>query len=325
MQEVTIIIPGLLAHIKDDDSQPCLEQFPALNTLINKAKLQNHDMTYRQYLFKCFELPAKAYAAVIALTYQLPAEQGYWLQLTPVQLMPDMAGVYMLGHDHLTITAEEAQQINADITPLLEHESWQLFPVAADCYLLNLTTAPEITTTPPDEIIGKEIGPFLISGHARHDWLRLQDEIQMQLQALNFNILRQLEGRALVNGIWIWGEGSLPMPANNQWDVVYSDNRLAQGLAELTQTQYKPLTSELNFAKEFCRTSDDKLLIVVEAFNKARHHVDSTSMTQILNQYEEKLFAPLIAAFKAKQIAKVSIYTDTGIYNISAKPWWRIW
>lgn len=208
MLEIKIIIPGIESSLNGDDSVAALDQYPALNALKTKAKQQSHQgITYRRYLFNCFDLAAEAYAAVTAVTYNLPADQGYWLQLTPVQLMADMAGVYMLGYEHLAITADEQQQIKEHIIPLIDNKSWQLFAVATDCYLLNLPNSVAITSIPPDEIVGKEIGAYLLTGDAKHQWLRLQDEIQMQIQSLNFNMQRQSEGRAVVNGVWLWGRG----------------------------------------------------------------------------------------------------------------------
>lgn len=113
------------------------------------------------------------------------------------------------------------------------------------------------------------------------------------------------------------------------WDMVYSDNRLTQGLAKLSQTPYKFITEEINFAKVFTKTNDNKILIVIEAFNKAlQQEIAPGLMHQLLNHYEVCLFAPMLAALKAKQLSKVSIYTDAGIYNLTAKqvqPWWHFW
>lgn len=143
----------------------------------------------------------------------LAAEAGYWLRLDPVHLEVGMGGLFARPGDMLALAAEEADALAAGLHAACEAEGWRLSAPTPLRWYLHAPRAPDLATTPLDEVAGEYITPHLPQGGAATKLLQLLNEAQMLLHAHPVNLRREAAGRLPVNGLWAWGGGVWMQPA----------------------------------------------------------------------------------------------------------------
>lgn len=160
----------------------------------------------------------------------LAAEAGYWLRLDPVHLEVGMGGLFARPGDLPDLAAEEADALAAGLHAACEAEGWSLSAPTPLRWYLHAPRAPDLATTPLDEVAGEYIAPHLPQGGAATKLLQLLNEAQMLLHAHPVNLRREAAGRLPVNGLWAWGGGVWTRPAP-RFDLTASAAVEARALA----------------------------------------------------------------------------------------------
>jgi hypothetical protein len=75
--------------------------------------------------------------------------------------------------------------------------------------------------------------PFLPSGKTGAPWRSLLNEIQMLFFQSEVNRRREQQGQLPINGLWLWGGGTLPRIDRGPWQQICATHPLARGLAQL--------------------------------------------------------------------------------------------
>jgi len=207
---------------------------PALQTLLRTATpVMPESGGFERWLCTTFgagsqqTLPAAPYAAS---GDGLPAERGYWLYASPVQLQLQRDSFAMEG----VAQGLSRSQVDALVAALNAHFSVDgliFYAPRADVWFVRLDHAPDLSTTPLSDVLGRNIHPHLPKGGEAMLWHRRLNEIQMLLHQHPVNAAREQSGLPPVNSLWFWGGGqhqALPVhPALKVW----SDDPLALGLA----------------------------------------------------------------------------------------------
>jgi 2,3-bisphosphoglycerate-independent phosphoglycerate mutase len=131
---------------------------------------------------------------------------------------------FAAGH----ITDEEARQIIRDLDQELGTEEITFYPGVSYRHVMvwrngvrAYSNLDRMELTPPHDIIGKEIGPYLPGGdgsgqstgrrkEGANRILELMRLSQSFLKGHPINLLREKKGQRPGNSIWLWGQGPAP-------------------------------------------------------------------------------------------------------------------
>lgn len=129
----------------------------------------------------------------------------YWLYATPVNMVLGRDS-YFLAEANLTLSAEQSQAL---LMTLNDHFSEQgyTFYERNGTWFAGVDVDPNVTTTPIDAVVNKDVAAFLPKGEGALDWANVQNEIQMLLFNHPINMARVAQGQPEVNSIWFYGEG----------------------------------------------------------------------------------------------------------------------
>jgi 2,3-bisphosphoglycerate-independent phosphoglycerate mutase len=118
---------------------------------------------------------------------------------------------YSAGH----ISTEEAREIMEQIDASLGSGQIRFYPGVSYRHLMVWRKgSDQAKTTPPHDIMGKEISPYLPQGDDGELLGGLIRKSQEILKDLSVNQTRMAAGKSPANSIWLWGQGRAPkLPA----------------------------------------------------------------------------------------------------------------
>lgn len=133
--------------------------------------------------------------------------QPYWLFAAPVHLLLGRDSYFMHTPAPLTLSPQETAQL---ITDLNHHfaDDGLYFEALHDVWFLGLATNPQISTTPLNQVIGKEVSAYLPTGTGALVWAAFQNELQMLLFTHPVNQAREARGELVINSLWCYGLAS---------------------------------------------------------------------------------------------------------------------
>ncbi|MEN6620259.1 MAG: cofactor-independent phosphoglycerate mutase [Smithella sp.] len=114
---------------------------------------------------------------------------------------------FTAGH----ISTAEAREIIIDINKKLGSAQFQFFPGVGYRHLFiwrKVSESPE--TTPPHDITGKPVNPYLPKGSRDNDIILITQKAEEILKDHPVNIKRRNECKKEANSIWLWGQGRKP-------------------------------------------------------------------------------------------------------------------
>jgi len=186
-------------------------------------------------------------APISALADGLEPGEAYWLRLDPAHLEVGMGGLMLHPADALGLATGEATAL---VDSLARH--WEkaglaglaLFAPTPSRWYLRLPAAPEISTTPLDQVVGEYLTPHLPRGQDAKVLMGMVNEAQMLLHDHPVNQTREDSGRLPVNGLWLWGGGILPA-MRPRLDLAASDAEEIRALAAAAGVANHPSPSNL--------------------------------------------------------------------------------
>jgi len=114
---------------------------------------------------------------------------------------------YSAGH----ISTGEAREIIEQINASLGSEQISFYPGVSYRHLMVWKQGSErVETTPPHDITGKEITPYLPQGDNGKILNELIQRSQLILKDSSTNQARIAAGKPPANSIWLWGQGRVP-------------------------------------------------------------------------------------------------------------------
>lgn len=283
-----------------------------LRKLLQRADVTSVEGTLEQQLWRLLGLPTInniPLAALTALADNLPAHQGWWLYAEPIELQADQTTVYLVGSEHLELTATELMTLQAELKTWLAQDGLQLWISESQHWYLQLAEQPHITTYSVAQAQGKAIHDFLPSGPDQSYWRKLFTELQMLLHTSSVNQQRQQRGQPLITGLWFWGLGQLPnVKTQPSWNRVWSDIPYVRGLAQLTGCPVSPMQSLSQCLTQMNQEQASYLL------------VDDTNRS--LTEFDY-----LANALRKNQLASVTVYPGgRHVYRLTRsnlRRWWR--
>jgi len=182
-----------------------------------------------------------------------------------------------------------------------------------------------IKTTPPHDIIGKSIKPYLPKGTSSDILLRIMDEAKKILETHQINKIRESSGENPANMIWLWGQGSRPnLPlfkdryglsgsVISAVDLVNGMGRLAgldvinvPGANGYYDTNYK---GKAEHALESLK-SHDFVYVHVEATDEAGHNGDWKAKLECCEHFDKKVVGTILKFFKKAEGVRILVCPD---------------
>lgn len=161
-------------------------------------------------------------AALTARADGLSSGAGYWLRLDPAHLEVGMGGLMLRPAAELGLTPHEAATLAGSLASL----GLEIQAPTAERWYLRSNEVPALATTPLDQVAGAYLSDHLPRGRDASRLMARVNEAQMVLHDHPVNQAREARGLAPVNGLWLWGGGTLP-------DVSKPESILAANDADL--------------------------------------------------------------------------------------------
>ena len=229
---------------------------------------------------------------------------------------------YSAGH----ITDDDAAGIIEDLKKEFDGEEFSLSQGVSYRHLLLWRGGNSgIQTTPPHDISGKEIAPWLPSGDGAEKLLNLMERSRRILKDHPVNAKRRAEGKNTADSIWLWGEGTKPdMPSLQELygitGSVVSAVDLVKGIgifAAMEVIEVPGATGYLdtNYAGKVSGAIEslqrvDLAMIHIEATDETGHVGDASLKIQAIEDFDQKVVGPALAGMEQFGEYRVLVLSD---------------
>ena len=324
-----LLISGLLGPWPAELAVP-RPAAPTLEWLLARADVAETPASMDAVLFHLFGVPISAetdlpVAAVTALAECSEPDNGWWLRADPVHLRPDAHGVLLVDARVLAIEPVEAAALAAAFDETFAADGLQLHVPCPDRWYLRLPEDPGLRTHPLLDAIGRDINSLLPYGPNVRRWHTLLTEAQMLFHGHPVNRARDERNQPMINGLWLWGGGPLPVSAQTPAAELYADDRLTRGLARLAGVAVNPVPENASDWRE-ASAHDTDSLVVLDWARYDRADGDPLVWADHLAALERDWFAPCRRLLQTGQLAALHLYCGQGCrYSATRAARWRFW
>ena len=216
---------------------------------------------------------------------------------------------FSAGH----ISTEEAREVIADLGKSLGNSVFNFYPGVSYRHLLvwrNGEKSAALKTTPPHDITGREISPYLPAGEGEEEILGLMRAAEEILRDHPVNRARRHTGQKLASAIWLWGQGKAPalLPLTKRFGLtgsVISAVDLMKGIGfyaglEIIDVPGATGYLDTNYAgkaeyalREISRK--DFVYVHVEAPDEASHNGNLKEKIQAIEDFDSQIVAPILS------------------------------
>ncbi len=229
---------------------------------------------------------------------------------------------FTAGH----ISSAQASDIIIDLNKKLGSPQIQFFPGVGYRHLLvrrNAAGSPR--TTPPHDIPGKAIAPYLPAGEFADEVNDLMRKAMDILESHRVNVRRVSDGKKPANSIWLWGQGKKPRitPLTQQYDfsgAMISAVDLLNGLG--VNAGLKPMRVEgatgyidTNYSGKAQMALDalqfmDFVFLHLEAPDEMGHEGNASGKIQAIEFFDEKIVGPILTGIRALGEYRLLVLSD---------------
>jgi len=118
----------------------------------------------------------------------------------------------MIDHSSDEIATEDATELIKTVSQHLGTDEFRFYPGRSYRHLLVWRNGhTDNITTPPHDILERNIAPYLPKGKNSEVLLRMMEQSVALLRDHSVNIRRTKAGLRPANSIWLWGEGKRPV------------------------------------------------------------------------------------------------------------------
>jgi hypothetical protein len=333
-RSISLLVPGLFGpRTQPDAADPANGlSLPALETLLGRGLSEAFAASgLEAALFALFgaDTPPDADLPVAAVTRVVDrgvGKEGYWLRADPVHLVPNRDQLMLAGTEPPDISLVEARQLAAEINAAMGARDGHLEAPSVNRWYLHLDADPGIRTVAPAQAVGRNVGDVLPRGAQARRWHAWMNEIQMALHGSAVNAAREDRGAPVVNSLWLWGGGRLPILPSDRWAQVWSNNPLAEGLARLSGTPVARLPGTGGEWLEMAVTPGRHLVVLDEGAGTAPWHRQQ-AWAAIVRTVELDWLTALLPAIRAGVLEALTLFPLAGrCYHLDRRAlrrWWR--
>ncbi len=319
---LTLIVPGLIWTRQALADLTYDLPLPALSTLIGKGRLRHH--------------PARDTAALLAestgIAAPLPAAALRWyalrehpgesecLCLDPVRLHFEQRSVIVDTPQRLALSEDEATALAVSLAPTFAALG-KLEVIQPLIWNLKLSAAAPAFPDLPSAI--GRTAPSLPLESAYAPWRQAISEAQMQLHTHPVNLAREAAGRPLVNSLWPWGGGRLPVALDGRHDAIWSSSPIALGIARLLQIDGSALP------ERYAGTSARAPLAIIDTLEQPARSGDAMLWRDALARFEADWLMPALQELRSGRLDAVRLLAPddaaSAELQVSRGDLWRFW
>ena len=235
---------------------------------------------------------------------------------------------FAAGH----ITNEEAKEIILDLDKEIGSKEIRFYPGVSYRHLMvmkdgaaKFSNLEKLELTPPHDIIGREISPFLPKGNQGDPVLSLMNGSRPLLKDHPVNLNRKARGLRPANSIWLWGQGRSPrmITLKERFGLegyVISAVHLLKGIGILAGLEALEVPGATGYfdtnydgkAQYALRGLKEKdfVYLHVEAPDEAGHMGDLRLKIEAIETFDEKIVGAILKGMKDFERYKVLVLPD---------------
>lgn len=235
---------------------------------------------------------------------------------------------FAAGH----ITNEEAKEIILDLDKEIGSREIRFYPGVSYRHLMvmkdgaaKFSNLEKLELTPPHDIIGREISPFLPKGNQGDPVLSLMNGARPLLKDHPVNLNRKARGLRPANSIWLWGQGRSPrmITLKERFGLegyVISAVHLLKGIGILAGLEALEVPGATGYfdtnydgkAQYALRGLKEKdfVYLHVEAPDEAGHMGDLRLKIEAIETFDEKIVGAILKGMKGFERYKVLVLPD---------------
>ncbi len=331
-RSLALLVPALAAPINVPESSPAetVSLLPSLQTLLARASVSKLAISGMEaQLLHLFNVDlAGNDPPVAALTHTLDCGEclpGWRMRCDPVHLVPGHNSLTLAASgDELDISPEESGAIIGELNRFYKKKGWCFEAPHPARWYLSLPQPPQLQTSPLPEVMGHSIDRYLPRGKDAAEWKALLSEVQMLLHGNKINLQRESCGKPVINSLWFWGGGALPVIGKSSWSRVWSDDLVGRALAGIASTSCSPVPeTACQWLKE---AAGGKHLLVLDRGRYIPRFEERYTWLELLLQLDERWFSPLLVALKRGELDRLDIYTGSNqLFSLTRRSLWRYW
>jgi len=222
----------------------------------------------------------------------------------------DTANAFMEDFTAGHISTKEAREIIVDLHKALGSAQYQFFPGVGYRHLFvwrNASSSPE--TTPPHDITGKTIAPYLPHGDFAEEVNSIMRRAGEFLINHPINAQRQQTGKKQANSIWLWGQGKKPqlVPLTKKYSLqggMISAVDLLKGIGIIAGLKVLPVEGvtgyiDTNYEGKAKMALDalnfmDFVFVHLEAPDEMGHEGNAAGKIKAIELFDEKIVGPIL-------------------------------
>ena len=325
LTQLNLVIPGLCGPLPDIDRLDS-ESIQSLVKCLAKSdqkKLSQksfYDVLAQFFsLDKCKPFPA---AALSLLANDQYTEQGYWFRADPVHLQADMDHAILRDSHGLDLSFEESEALIAELNAHFHEDGVQFLMNDKDSWFINISDHEKVSTTPVHDVISRNVYSFMPQGEDALYWKKIMNEVQMLLHQSQVNERREENNKLSINGVWLWGEGNLPVRSELKNIAVYSQHSIVKGLAVLNELDCHVVPDVKTFIEQVSN-NEETLLVLDDLFNMTCYG-DVLAWQSSFNDLYKSWLEPIFN-WAMKRKIKINLHPCDGVsYHISSKNKFRL-
>jgi len=310
-----VLVPGLAAGFPGY-AEDAFSSAPALSRLLSRSQpklfpagsLEEAALTLFNVQFRDCQAPVAPFSC-LGDSGQLP--DGYCLRADPVHLRADMRGLILFDASTFSLSDEESRALLGSVAAFLEQDGWRLNSDQAQRWYLHGGDRQELISTPLPLLRGKPVSDYLPQGKDAPAWRKRFNEIQMLMHAHPVNQQRAERGLPLVNSLWIWGGGLLPVKGEQYFTRVVTNDATVEGLGIWSAARCEPVPNHVNVLLSTLG-SDEHVLIVLDALDVSAAYEDLGHWNEAMERYERDWFKPLLNALARRRLKFLDVFPVNG-------------
>lgn len=310
---------------------------PSLEVLLSKSTLTtNPPQDIDSWLCQTFNIAQQQGhwpIAPITLNSDDPSllknNQDFWMRADPVHLRIEHNHIMLADSRAFHLSAEEAKQITQDLNKHFCNDDLIFLPLHPDRWYIRTPHTPEMFTYTLNQVTCNNINNFLPAGKDSAIWHRIFNEIQMILHEHPINQAREARGELIINSVWFWGGGKMPVSAQSPYTHIYSNNELLRALALSSKVQHYAELPVGAAIWQATNTSGNYLIVLDALLGKSKYK-DAYGWRENLRIMEKDWFLPLLTALKEGTIDHLTItalneYSSQQDFMITRSNLWKFW
>jgi len=320
IKHLRLVLPDALTHLRELRTCASLVEVPAtLRMLLQRGavkRLWSGDELdsarldpWQQSLLSALPPQVRSHGlASAALSWRGEGgilNGGSWLQVEPVHLTAGLEDL-RLGFPP-PLTNDEAQQLAASLQPLFSLAGFEFQVAPSGRWFLWRADELDVVTYSPRSGFATRVYDIMPQGSHGAELRRLMTEAQMLLHQHPVNLRREQRQVPTVNGLWLWGAGSLDVVGSVIKERVLSHRAYVQGLCEHLHIACWPLPPD---AAALLTLKDDDVIAVVAC--------------ESLAELDQTWLQPITTALHSGQVAHLDLYLDQWCVTLKGGRWQQL-